>query len=103
VRLGDLIRCVIDDVRMGTTQGDMSSRFHSTMAEITAQVCLRISESSGIRRIALSGGVFQNRLLLRMTVASLRESGFEVLIHSLIPTNDGGISLGQAVIASFAN
>jgi hydrogenase maturation protein HypF len=102
VRLGDLFRSVVDDVRDGVTQGAISSRFHSTMADMTAQVCFRIGESSGIRRVALSGGVFQNRLLLRMTVAALEKSGFEVLTHSLVPTNDGGISLGQAVIANFA-
>jgi hydrogenase maturation protein HypF len=103
VRLGDLLRSVVDDVRRGATQGDISSRFHGTMADMTAEVCLRISEGTGIRRVALSGGVFQNRLLLRMTVAALERSGFEVLTHSLVPTNDGGISLGQAVIANFVS
>jgi hydrogenase maturation protein HypF len=57
---------------------------------------------SGINKVALSGGVFQNRLLLRLTAAALEEAEFEVLTHSKVPTNDGGVSLGQAVIAEFA-
>jgi hydrogenase maturation protein HypF len=51
--------------------------------------------------VALSGGVFQNRLLLRLTLAALKREGFEVLTHRLVPPNDGGVSLGQAVIAHF--
>jgi len=51
--------------------------------------------------VALSGGVFQNRLLLRLTTAALQKEGFDVLTHRLVPPNDGGVSLGQAVIANF--
>jgi hydrogenase maturation protein HypF len=51
--------------------------------------------------VALSGGVFQNRLLFRLTMAALQKEGFDVLTHRLVPPNDGGISLGQAVIANF--
>lgn len=52
--------------------------------------------------MALSGGVFQNRLLLRLTIEALEREGFDVLTHRLVPCNDGGISLGQAVIANFS-
>jgi hydrogenase maturation protein HypF len=69
------------------------------MAGVVVQMCQRLAKSSGIKKVALSGGVFQNRLLLRLTVAALEEAGFEVLTHSTVPTNDGGVSLGQAVIA----
>ena len=60
---------------------------------------IRAGRAEGIRKAALSGGVFQNRLLLELTVSRLRAAGFEVLLHSLTPTNDGGIALGQAAFA----
>jgi hydrogenase maturation protein HypF len=63
------------------------------------QACLRLRESSGLGTVALSGGVFQNLLLLGATVDVLESTGFRVLTHSRVPPNDGGISLGQAVVA----
>ena len=66
---------------------------------ITA-ACDKIRSDSGVSVCALSGGVFQNKLLLKMTVARLEKQGFKVLTHSLIPPNDGGIALGQAVYAA---
>jgi hydrogenase maturation protein HypF len=68
---------------------------------MVTEMCQRIAAKTGIAKVALSGGVFQNRLLLRSTVAALREAGFEVIIHARVPTNDGGVSLGQAVVAHF--
>jgi hydrogenase maturation protein HypF len=62
--------------------------------------CRKIAEKTGIKRAALSGGVFQNRLLLRKTVPLLESAGFEVYTHRQVPCNDGGISLGQVVIAN---
>ena len=61
--------------------------------------CVKIRELSGCNKAALSGGVFQNRLLLELTDHMLLEQGFEVLKHQLLPPNDGGIALGQAVYA----
>jgi hydrogenase maturation protein HypF len=101
VRLKELFSGLIQDLKDGKTQACMSFKFHSTMAEMVVQMCQRLASESGIGKVALSGGVFQNRLLLRMTVAALKKAGFEVLTHEKVPTNDGGISLGQAVIASF--
>ncbi len=77
-------------------------RFHRAVSEIVKEMCERLTKRTGIKKVALSGGVFQNRLLLRLTVPTLRKAGFEVLTHRQVPTNDGGISLGQAVIANFA-
>ncbi|RLC89899.1 MAG: hypothetical protein DRI79_05885, partial [Chloroflexi bacterium] len=65
-------------------------------------VCERIARETGLRTVALSGGCFQNRLLLALVVPRLRDAGFRVLLHRQVPCNDGGISLGQAVIAHFA-
>jgi hydrogenase maturation protein HypF len=64
-------------------------------------MCQSIADETGIMQVALSGGVFQNRLLLRQTVSLLEGSGFHVFTHRQVPCNDGGISLGQAVVANF--
>ncbi|UCC64782.1 MAG: hypothetical protein JSV36_07010, partial [Anaerolineae bacterium] len=79
----------------------MSVRFHATIAQVIVETCQRLAEETGLRTVALSGGVFQNRLLLALAVPALRGSGFDVLLHRQVPTNDGGLSLGQAVIANF--
>jgi hydrogenase maturation protein HypF len=102
VKLGALVAAVIDDVRQGVPASAISTKFHWTMAEMTVEMCRAISRDTGIKVVALSGGVFQNRLLCRLAVDGLREEGFEVLSHRLVPCNDGGISLGQAAIANFA-
>jgi hydrogenase maturation protein HypF len=68
---------------------------------MTVEACERIASTTGIRTAALSGGCFQNRLLLSLTVPRLRAAGFQVLLHRQVPCNDGGLSLGQAVIAHF--
>jgi hydrogenase maturation protein HypF len=65
-------------------------------------MCRLIADETGVTQVALSGGVFQNRLLLRKSISLLESSGFEVFTHRQVPCNDGGISLGQAIIASFA-
>ena len=100
VRLKELFEAIIHDIGR-LPVGIISLRFHRTVARMTAEMCRQIAADSGLCKIALSGGVFQNRLLLRLTVAALEKEGFKVLTHSLVPTNDGGISLGQAVISSW--
>ncbi len=94
-----MIAAIVDDVRKGRGISEISGAFHRTIAAVTSDVCLRLREETEGNRVALSGGVFQNRLLLGLTLDTLEKNGFEVLIHSKVPTNDGGISLGQAVIA----
>ena len=66
------------------------------------EMCGFMLRETGIKTVALSGGVFQNRLLLKTTVDLLKKAGFDVLTHKEVPTNDGGIALGQAAVASFA-
>jgi len=102
VYLKELFGGIIKDLKSGVSQARIAAKFHRTMAEMVVQMCQRLAKMSGINRVALSGGVFQNRLLLKLTVAALEGAGFEVLTHSKVPTNDGGVSLGQAVIANFA-
>jgi hydrogenase maturation protein HypF len=102
VHLRDLLAAVIEDSHQGISKGLISLRFHNTVARMTNDICQLIANETGITQVALSGGVFQNRLLLRKTVSLLENNGFEVFTHRQVPCNDGGISLGQAVIANFA-
>ncbi|MDH5696032.1 MAG: carbamoyltransferase HypF, partial [Dehalococcoidia bacterium] len=102
VKLKGVFSAVVQDVENQTTAPIISLKFHNTVAQIIVEECKSISRETGITQVALSGGVFQNRLLLRLATAALQREGFSVLSHHLVPCNDGGISLGQAVIANFA-
>ena len=102
IKLKDLISAVVADVREGIPASIVSGRFHRTVARIIVETCHLISERDGLKSVALSGGVFQNRLLFNLVVSGLEEDGFQVLTHHLVPCNDGGIALGQAVIAHHA-
>ena len=77
--------------------------FHFDLANMIAERCMKHSNETGIKTAALSGGVFQNKLLLSMTEKLLRENGLRVLCHSLIPPNDGGIAAGQALAGMYIN
>ncbi len=102
IKLAELISSVVQNVRDRLPVSVISLRFHQTMAQIITDMCKAIAWEVAIKDVALSGGVFQNRLLLRLTTAALEKAGFIVLSHRLVPCNDGGISLGQAVISNFA-
>jgi hydrogenase maturation protein HypF len=102
VHLRDLLSAVIEDLHQGISKGRISVKFHNTVAQMINEMCQLIADETGISQVALSGGVFQNRLLLRKAVSLLESSGFQVFTHKQVPCNDGGISLGQAVIANFA-
>ena len=91
---------MVSDVRNGVSPDVISARFHKTMAKIILEACRLISRQSGLKTVALSGGVFQNRLLFNLVLDILEKEGFRVLSHQMVPCNDGGISLGQAVIAN---
>jgi hydrogenase maturation protein HypF len=96
----DLIRAVVEDLTAGTAPGMVAARFHNGVAGLITDCCLLLRERRGLNTVALSGGVFQNLLLLQATMARLERHGFAVLVHSRVPCNDGGISLGQAVVAA---
>ena len=102
IRLRGLFETLLADLRNGVAVEEMAYRFHVTVAEMMRAMCERIAEETGLRTVALSGGCFQNRLLLALVVPRLEEVGLRVLLHRQVPCNDGGISLGQAVIAHFA-
>ena len=94
-----LIRTILDQRLNGEEVGRLAYFFHEELARQITEICVRIREKRGCNKAALSGGVFQNRLLLELTDHMLRDRGFEVLKHQLIPPNDGGSALGQAVYA----
>jgi hydrogenase maturation protein HypF len=94
-----IIGGVVDDLLAGREIREISSRFHRTMAEVVAAGCEEIRDAGGVSSVALSGGTFQNLLLMEQVVELLAGKGFAVYRHRRVPTNDGGISLGQAVLA----
>jgi hydrogenase maturation protein HypF len=96
----DLVRAAANDLRAGVAPAVIATRFHHGVADAIVRVCLMLRDSTGVSVAALSGGVFQNVLLLERTVAGLEESGFRVLTHSRVPPNDAGISLGQVAVAA---
>ncbi|MDQ2743781.1 MAG: carbamoyltransferase HypF [Chloroflexota bacterium] len=99
VETGPIIVGVVQDLLGGEPASRIAARFHWTLAHLVTEGCRRIRQSGGPRSVALSGGTFQNSLLLGQTVESLEESGFGVYLHRQVPPNDGGLSLGQAVLA----
>jgi hydrogenase maturation protein HypF len=99
VRVAPLFDAIVREVISGTSVEEIGLRFHETIAQLTRDVVARIAKETGISRVALSGGCFQNRLLLHRALPLLQEAGLEVLLHRQVPCNDGGISLGQAAIA----
>ncbi|HKR48857.1 MAG TPA: carbamoyltransferase HypF, partial [Pseudonocardiaceae bacterium] len=99
----DLVHAVVADLRAGVPREVIATRFHHGVADAIVRVCLMLRETTGVGAAALSGGVFQNVLLLERTVAGLEQAGFRVLTHSRVPPNDGGISLGQVAIAAAAS
>ena len=95
-----VIRKSVEDIISGVPPSSVSAKFHLGVAHLIASVARRTREERRLNRIVLSGGVFQNMFLLRNVRGILKADGFEVFTHSRVPTNDGGISLGQAAIAN---
>ncbi len=95
----ELVKSLTERFLAGEDKGKLAFDFHFVLAQMSVQLCKTISEKTGIKTAALSGGVFQNKLLLRLVKQGLEENGFRVLLHSLVPANDGGIALGQAYFA----
>ena len=95
----DLVRSLVDRRLAGEDPCDLALDFHSALADMALEACRRAREETGVETAALTGGCYQNRLLLELTESRLETAGFRVLTHRLIPPNDGGIGLGQAVYA----
>jgi hydrogenase maturation protein HypF len=95
-----VIRRCVEDLLDEVPVGQISARFHLSVAELISNVTQSIRDERHLNRVVLSGGVFQNMWLLERATQLLRENGFEVFTHSRVPANDGGISLGQAAVAN---
>ena len=91
-----LVQQIVEEKMQGADSGRLAYLFHQVLAEQITAACIEARSNSGRKKVALSGGVFQNRLLLRLTEEQLEQEGFEVLRHHMIPPNDGGIAIGQA-------
>lgn len=100
LRGADIVRAAAADVLDGVEPGIVAARFHNGIADAIARVCDRLRAESGVATVALSGGVFQNALLISGVVRRLEDAGLRVLTHRQVPANDGGISLGQAAVAA---
>jgi hydrogenase maturation protein HypF len=98
IMLSDLIREMIKDFQQGAQLPTLSAKFHNTLSAMVLELARIAEKSHSVNRVALSGGVWQNMSLLSKSIAALTSAGFQVLIHHQIPPNDGGVSLGQAVI-----
>jgi hydrogenase maturation protein HypF len=96
----ETVRAVMRDVAAGLPVAVVSARFHNAVAQATADACARAAESHGVDRVVLSGGVFQNALLLERTSEALAQQRLRVLVPERLPPNDGGISYGQAAVAA---
>jgi hydrogenase maturation protein HypF len=96
----DLVRAAVGELAAGISPPVIAARFHNGVAAAIADTCVALRDRHGLDTVALSGGVFQNLLLTGRLVSLLAGRGFRVLVHHAVPCNDGGISLGQAVIAA---
>ncbi len=97
--LNPAVRAITEDVLAGKGWGMVSSSFHRMLHQAFAKMTEDIRRETGLNRAVLSGGCFQNRILIEGCIEELEKTGFEVFTHRLVPANDGGISLGQAVVA----
>ncbi len=95
----DLLMQVCTDIRSGKSPSVIAAQFHYAVARLIVAVSIRARQETQINTVGLSGGVFQNVLLLRLTKRLLTQNSFEVLTHSIVPPNDGGLALGQAIVA----
>ena len=101
IRVGELFKHVIQDVRSDHAAGFIGARFHHTVCAMAVDASKCVRQKNGINEVALSGGVWQNQILLDLTRSALLRENFIVYTHRQTPANDGGLALGQAVIANF--
>jgi hydrogenase maturation protein HypF len=100
IRFDATIREIVDDLLRGVDVGLISARFHNTFCESIVRAAREARGDCGLNRVVLSGGVFQNRYVLERSERLLAADGFEVYSHEAVPSNDGGIALGQLAIAA---
>lgn len=101
IDLRPTVRGIAADISSSVSMGTIAARFHETLARTILAAAWRARSELGMEAIALSGGCFQNRILTERSVQLLEDEGFEVLVHRMVPPNDGGLALGQAAVAAF--
>jgi len=99
IRVAEMLKQVVADVRSGKSVGWIGARFHQTLSTLVVDVCKQMRDQFGVNEVALSGGVWQNQVLLDLARAGLAQNDFVVYAHRQTPANDGGLSLGQAAVA----
>ncbi|MDD5166381.1 MAG: carbamoyltransferase HypF, partial [Candidatus Omnitrophica bacterium] len=92
---------IVRDLKKGLPKEEIASCFHTAIAKMISRVCVILRKDTRINKVVLSGGVFQNKLLLKLSLGLLYEQGFKVFIHQKLSSNDSGIALGQLAIANF--
>ena len=100
IKFNEIIIGIVNDIRNKVTKDIISAKFHNTVVEFTIDMAKRMREKTKVNKVILTGGVFQNEILLDRTIVKLIENNFEVITHAIIPCNDSGISLGQLAIAN---
>ncbi len=100
IDVGEMVTAVIRDRQHKIPISQIAARFHNSIAQMVLDVCRQLSQQTGLTQVVLSGGVWQNMTLLTKTIPLLQNAGLIVFIHNQVPANDGGLALGQAVIAS---
>ncbi|MFM7372893.1 MAG: carbamoyltransferase HypF, partial [Sphaerospermopsis kisseleviana] len=91
---------ILQDLKQQISPSEIAAKFHISLAIVITEIVKQLTQEHKINQVALTGGVFQNRILLEQTTKHLQKLGIEVFTHSIVPANDGGLSLGQAVIAA---
>jgi hydrogenase maturation protein HypF len=102
IQIVELFKALIADLRNGIPNPIISARFHNSITQLVLDLCKKLKPKYDTNNVALSGGVWQNRFLLEKTMHALKSYKFFPIIHSQVPTNDGGISLGQAMVAAYS-
>jgi len=94
-----MIRAIVADLKASVSMGSIAARFHNSLVRMSLEACRQIRQETGLRTVAISGGVWQNMRLMNLILPALEAEGFTPLIHTQLPPNDGCVSLGQAAVA----
>jgi hydrogenase maturation protein HypF len=103
IRLKELLAALVQDVRSGRSVEMIAARFHKTVVDLALDVCRRARRSANLNEVVLSGGVWQNQILMDLVRKELKHDGFTVYTHCQVPANDSGLALGQAVVANYSS
>lgn len=101
VKIAPVLEAVTLDLNNKVSKSDIAAKFHNSVRLLVLEGCNKISRETGCKTIALSGGVWQNKFLVSHVIKDLEELNYNVLVHHRVPANDGGLALGQALIANF--